>query len=267
MRGEFRDDSLTLVALGVLAFAFANVTHEALGHGLMALAVGAKPILLTTCYFVAEGSTSRWIPAGGGMANLGVGLLFLVWLRTIRPRPPHFAYFLVLAAAFNLLFAAGYPAYSGIAEFGDWAAVTSGLTPPWLWRILLVVISVVLYYVSLELLAYAIRPFCCAGQPAALQRLRRVTLIPYLAALGIACLAGAFNPSGWTRIFTSALPAAAAAFGLTQMDHFSRATAHDPEVQAAGPVARSYPWIATACLVVVFFVGVLGPGLHFKATP
>jgi hypothetical protein len=95
MRAEHRDDSLTLTALGVLAFALANVTHEALGHGLAALAAGARPVLLTTCYFVTSGSTSRWIPAGGGIANLGVGLLALLWLRIFRPRSPHFGYFLV----------------------------------------------------------------------------------------------------------------------------------------------------------------------------
>jgi len=32
------DDALTLIALGILAFALANVSHEALGHGLAALA-------------------------------------------------------------------------------------------------------------------------------------------------------------------------------------------------------------------------------------
>lgn len=139
---------------------------------------------------VASGSASRWIPAGGGIANSAVGLLALLWLRIFRPRSPHFGYFLVLAAAFNLVFASGYPTYSGIAAFGDWAAVTSGLTPPWLWRILLVVISVVLYYVSLELLAYAIRPFCDDRQPGATVRLRRMTFLPYLSALTTLVWAG-----------------------------------------------------------------------------
>jgi hypothetical protein len=49
-------------------------------------------------------------------------LFVLSALRTFRPISPCACYFLVLAVAFNLLFAAGYPAYSGIAAFGDWAA-------------------------------------------------------------------------------------------------------------------------------------------------
>lgn len=258
------DDALTLMALGILAFALANISHEAFGHGLAALAVGAKPTLLTTCYLETVGNTGRWIPAGGGIANVLVGFLCFLWLRTFRPNSPHACYFLVLAVAFNLFFAAGYPAYSGIAAFGDWAAVISPLTPQWLWRVLLVFLSVVCYYLSLELVAKIIRPFGGSRQPEALARLRRVTLVPYLAALATAGLAGVLNPRGWTVIFTSALPAAAAAFGLTQMDHFRRATSPDSLAPAAGPMTRSYGWIAAATLVLAFFVGVLGPGIRFK---
>jgi hypothetical protein len=258
------DDALTLIALGILAFALANFSHEALGHGLAALAVGGKPLLLTTCYFQAAGRTSGWIPAGGGIANVTVGSLSFLSLRTLRPRSPHLLYFLVLAVAFNLFFAAGYPAYSGVAAFGDWAAVISPLTPQWLWRGLLVCISIVSYYLSLELVAWIIRPFGSSRQAEALARLRRVTLVPYLAALATAALAGALNPGGWTVIFTSALPAAAAAFGLTQMDHFHLATSPDAIVPAAGPITRSPGWIAAAAVVLAFFVAVLGPGIRFS---
>ena len=259
------DDALTLMALGILAFAIANISHEVLGHGLAALASGAKPALLTTCYVETVGSTSRWIPAGGGIANVMVGFLSLLSLRTLRPNSPRAYYFLVLVVAFNLFFASGYPAYSGIAAFGDWAAVISPLTPPWLWRGVLVFVSVVCYYLSMEVVAWIIRPFGSSRQPEALARLRRVTLIPYLAALAAAGLAGASNPRGWTVIFTSALPAAAGAFGLTQIDHFRRPTSPDPLVSAAGPITRGPGWIAAAALVFVFFVAVLGPGIRFSA--
>jgi hypothetical protein len=75
------DDRPTLAALGVLAFAIADVSHEALGHGLATLAVGGKAVLLTTCYFNSSGNYSKWIPAAGGLANLAVGLGSLAALR------------------------------------------------------------------------------------------------------------------------------------------------------------------------------------------
>jgi hypothetical protein len=262
MQVRSNDDALTLVALGILAFVVADVTHEALGHGLATWAVGGQPVLLTTSYFSSSGSLSRWIPAGGGIANVVVGGLCVAALHTFRGASQHARYFLVLCAAFNLLFAAAYPLYSGIAAFGDWAAVISGLAPAWLWRILLVLFSVISYYLSLLLLAFEIRPFCGSEMPEALTRLRRITLIPYLAALAAACLAGSLNPRGWTNILTAGAPAAAAAFGLTQLDHFAGVRSSNPSVTKAKPITRQLGWIVAAAAILIFFVGVLGPGLR-----
>jgi hypothetical protein len=260
MQPETSDDALTLSALGIIAFILADVTHEAMGHGLMSLVVGAKPVLLTTCYFTAQGNSSQWIPAAGGLANLCVGVLSLALLHTTRLR---LRYFLILLAAFNLFFATGYPAYSGIALFGDWAAVTSGLQPAWLWRVLLVAISIGGYFLSMLLIARAIRPFCGSREPQALRRLRRITLIPYLAAIAAAFLGGIPNSSGWLVIFTAAVPAAAASFGLTQMDHFTAATTSPSGHIPAEGIERSGSWIAAAVVVLAVFVAVLGPGIRF----
>jgi hypothetical protein len=259
------DDSITIIAIGVLAFIVADFSHEALGHGIAILAVGAKPVLLTSCYFSSSGIFSRWIPAAGGVGNIVVGLLFFLASRIVRPRSQGALYFFVLAAAFNLFFASAYPFYSGIAMFGDWAAVISGLSPMLLWRVLLVTISVASYYVSLQLVAFAIRPFCGSAEPDALARLRRITLIPFVAALAAAGVAGAANPMGWKIIFTAGLPAAGAAFGLTQMDRFDRARHPDPSIPHAGPITRSFTWIVAAVIALAFFVGMLGPGIKFGA--
>jgi hypothetical protein len=237
------------------------VSHEALGHGLAILATGGHPVLLTSSYFSSGGSTSRWIPAGGGIANLVVGGLFVLALRMFRAATEHVRYFFILGIAFNLLFAAGYPFYSGVAAFGDWAAVISGLSPAWLWRVLLVVVSVAVYYASLLLLAAEMRPFCGSDRPEALARLRRITWIPFFAALVAACLAGALNPRGWTNILTAAAPAAAGSFGLTQLDHFSGVRSSNPSIPNAGPITRSFGWIAVALVLLVLFVAVLGPGI------
>jgi hypothetical protein len=264
MQSETQDDALTLMALGILAFILADVTHEALGHGLATLAVGAKPVLLTTCYFSTQGIVSRGIPAAGGLANVCAGLLLLLALRALQPRSPHMRHFLVLCAAFNLFFATAYPFYSGIALFGDWAGVISGLTPAWFWRALLIIVSVAGYYLSLLLVGHAVGPFWRSRESQAMQRLRRITLIPYLAAMAAACLGGIPNPAGWPVIFTAALPAAAASFGLTQMDHFTRSAAPDSAVEPVGTIMRSYAWIAVSGAVLIFFVTVLGPGIHFS---
>jgi len=165
------------IALGVLAFILADTTHEALGHGLAILGVGGTPVLLTSSYFSASGYYSRWIPAVGGIANVILGLLALACTRLVRKAAPPLLYFLVLLAAFNLLFAAAYPVYSGVALFGDWASVIAGLRRAWVWRTLLVIGIVSLYWLFLLWLAIAISPFCEGVDRASLDPLRRITLM------------------------------------------------------------------------------------------
>ena len=262
------DDRPTSAALGVMAFALADVSHEALGHGLATLAVGGKAVLLCTCYFNSSGHYSKWIPAAGGLMNLVVGLGALAVLRISSRLSPLLGYFLVLVAAFNLFFAFGYPAYSAVAQFGDWAAVISGLEPQWLWRALLVVVAVVGYYASMKLIGRAITPFAqTSAVPGEARtdkaRLARITLIPYVAAMILACMAAALNPRGLLTMLTAGLPAAGASFGLTQMDHFLGAASSHPSHEVIKPMQRSLPWIIAAVVVLIVFVGVLGPGVPF----
>jgi hypothetical protein len=259
------DDRATPSALGVLAFALADVSHEALGHGLATLAFGGKVVLLTTCYLDSSGHYSKWIPAAGGLMNLAVGLGSLEALRLLSGLGALLRYFMVLVAAFNLFFAFGYPAYSGVARFGDWAAVISGFEPNWPWRVLLVVVAVTGYYGSMKLLARAIAPFAktpgdSTGELPNLARLRRITFVPYIASMVLACLAGAPNPKGLLTMLT----AAAAAFVLTQMDHVVGSGWDKVSQEVIKPMQRSFPWIIATVVVLIFFVAVLGPGIRFS---
>lgn len=87
-----------------------------------------------------------------------------------------------------------------------------------------------------------------------------MTLIPYLAAMVLACLAGALNPSGLRTMLTAGLPAAAA-FGLTQMDRLVVGAPPRAEIQ---PMQRGFAWIAIAAIVSILFVVALGPGVRFS---
>jgi hypothetical protein len=269
MRTVNTDDRLTLLALGVLAFIVADVSHEAVGHGLATLAVGGKVNFITTCYVDSGGHYSKWIPAAGGLTNLAVGIGSLAFLRLRSHVCPRSRYFLILIAAFNLFFAVGYPAYSGIAQFGDWAAVINGLNPSWIWRVVLVAVAVGGYYASMRLLVDPMAPFAGVAEDKAAMllaqaRIRRITLIPYIGAMVVACAASSLNPRGPMQILTSGLPAAAAAFGLTQMDNLispRRACASSAPLK---PLQRSVSWIVAAFIVLTLFVLVLGRGVRFS---
>jgi hypothetical protein len=95
--GKSADDALTLISLGIIAFAIAIVTHEGLGHGLTAIAAGAKPVILTTCNFDWRGtlraSSIKWIAAAGCLANAIAGLLAALALHRMRAAGPSIRYF------------------------------------------------------------------------------------------------------------------------------------------------------------------------------
>ena len=197
-----------------------------------------------------------------------VGLGSLAFLRLRPGLRPLSRYFLILVAAFNLFFGVGYPAYSGIALFGDWAAVINGLNPSWIWRLVLIAVSVVGYYVSMRWLIQPMTPFAGVAENnaatlSAQARLRQLTLTPYLAAMVVACLAASLNPQGPMQILTAGLPAAAAAFGLTQMDNLIPPQRSGASPDSAKPLQRSVPWMVAAVMVVTLYIAVLGRGVRF----
>lgn len=102
---------------------------------------------------------TRWIAAADTLVNLAAaGILWLILLGAQRYDPVS-RYFLVLAMAGNLFTGTGYFLFSGVANFGDWAAVIAGLQPYWTWRVVLIVVGAVSYCASMLLVAAQLRPF------------------------------------------------------------------------------------------------------------
>src|SRR5215472_4544953 len=177
-RAPSADDLLTICAISLVAGILTNVLHEGVGHGLTALVTGAQSGVLTT---VAWSSTfdSRLVEAGGTLVNLAAGLLFWVVLGRAKHASNRTRYFLLITCAFNLFTGTGYLFFSGVTNFGDWAAVISGLHAHWLWRALLVVVGVCSYYGAV--LVVGIGLVRCVKIPRDQQgRLRKLTLVPYI---------------------------------------------------------------------------------------
>jgi hypothetical protein len=124
-----KDDRLTLIAISALACILQDVLHEGLGHGVTAWLSGAHIMTMSTVVLQSDMGT-RWISAYGTLVNLVFGALFCLLLL----RPEHYwpatRYFLVLAMSGNLFTGTGYFLFSGILNFGDWAAVIWGWQPP-----------------------------------------------------------------------------------------------------------------------------------------
>jgi hypothetical protein len=121
-----QDDRPTVIAVSVLACVFQDVLHEGLGHGVTAWLSGARQVTMSTVALQSDIET-RWVSANGTLVNLFFALIF--WLLLLKPERYRRTtrYFLVLAMAGNLFTGTGYFFFSGVMNFGAWAAVIRGL--------------------------------------------------------------------------------------------------------------------------------------------
>lgn len=255
------DDALTICAISALAAIVSNVLHEGVGHGLTALLTGAKSGLLTTVAW-STASDTRLVAAGGTLVNLAAALVFWFALRFAKSALMPIRYYLLIAFAFNLFTGTGYSFFSGVTDFGDWAAVISGLHPHWLFRVLLVALGAASYYASV--LAVGMGLVRYVGVPREQQkRLRKLTILPYFSAVVLLSIAGLLNPLGIQLLWQSALPATAGGqSGLLWLQYYiPRQT--EPK-QTPEHLARSYAWIGVAVVLGATYVVVLGRGITLR---
>ena len=243
-------DALTLAAIAGAAFIAADLSHEALGHGVVAHLMGAKALVLSYTYLSSD-LQSPWISVAGPVVNVLEGLLAFTALRTIR-LPAAATLFVFLLMNFNLLDAGAYLIYSGILNSGDLAIVVAGLPHSGAIRLGMVVFGLALYTGFVFLGGRELRRF---GTPRKL-----LVTIAYVAALALNCAAAVVNPLGWKYFLLSGLPATAGAnAGLFTMPRLARTISGK---DAGVIVARSYLWIAAGALLAAGFVAIIGPGLN-----
>jgi hypothetical protein len=254
-----RDDLLTVVAISIVALMLGTMLHEGLGHGAVALLTGTTSGTLSTVAWSSE-FDSRLVAAGGTIVNLIAGLLFWLALRCARNASAQTRFFLWISCAFNLFSGTGYFFFSGVTGFGDWQVVIAGMHPYWLWRVLLIGVGVAAYYCAMRLVGESLVRYL--GVPVSHRaRFRRLTWIPYFAAIVIEVVAGLRNPLGVALVFESALPATAGAQCalLFLVYYVPKSVAPGPSDK---PVARSYAWIVVSALLALVFILILGPGIQ-----
>ena len=266
--GPSSTDLVTVVAIALVAYAASNVAHEALGHGAACVALGGKPLVLSSVHFECDEQAMsalalRGVEAAGTIVNFIAGALGLIAFKATNPRQkPHTAYFLWLFTTLNFLMGAGYFLFSGIGNIGDWAAVARGTMPPMVWRPTMAVFGGALYFLLARQSAQWLRSIAGSDE-LSMVRARRLTMPAYFAGGLLFCLSGLFNPVGPVLI---AVSAAAASFGgasgllwLTRFIGGGKGLAEPAELQ------RNYWWIVAGCVVSLIFVAILGPGIHFRS--
>jgi len=252
------DDTLTICAISLVSAILANVLHEGLGHAAVDLLTGAQSGVLSTVAW-SSAADSRLVAAGGPLVNLVLGIIFWFALRAAKGASMQSRYFLLTGAAFNLFGATGYFFFSGVTNFGDWAAVIAPMHPHWLWRTLLLIVGIATYYGAVLLVGISLVKYIGVPRSDA-RRLTKLLYIPYFSAALLLTAGGLLNPLGMQLVFESALPGAAGAdSGLLWLRYYiPKKTTPDRVPEAIG---RSYGWIAVATAMSLVFIFVLGRGI------
>ncbi len=255
------DDRLTLISLSALACIVQDILHEGLGHGVTAWISGAHRVTMSTVALQSDIET-RWISANGTLVNLVFAAIFWLLLRSGQRYSPTLRYFLVLVMMGNLFTGTGYFLFSGVANFGDWAAVIQGLQPYWLWRTGLIVVGAISYYASMLLVAVELKAFRRPDEN--WRRIRALCWTPYFTDGVLAGVAGLLNPAGLFYVIASALPSTLGAnAGLLSLPGlmFGRKIGSD---QPLAPIQRSPAWIAAGAIASLLFISILGRGLTWS---
>jgi hypothetical protein len=260
-------DRLTVAAIAIVAYAFANVLHEGLGHGGACLSVGCTPKVLSSMHFDGDNTglsraATNFIEAGGTLANLLGAAVAFAWFNTNASAGVHARYFAWLFGTVNLLHATGYLLFSGVGNIGDWAAVVRGLQPEWAWRTAMAVVGSATYWFSVRYALVTMGPFIGGETPERYRRGLTLMLVPYITGAALYLVAGAFNPIGLALVVISAAPAAlGGTSGLAWGPQYLRGNIIPRAEVPPTALPRSTGWIATAVGVAIVFVAILGPGI------
>jgi len=260
-------DLVTVASLAVLAYAAANVLHEALGHGGACLLAGGTPIRLTSVSFECSTAglgpgASRLVAAGGSIVNLLVGVLAALTYDRATASSTGARFFLWLFATINLLQAFGYLMFSGLGRIGDWAVVMAPVEPAWAWRVGLSIAGFLLYWLTTKRAFDALGRFI-GGRPSDRFLIgKRLALTSYAIGAALYLLSGMLNPGG---VLLLAVSAAAASLGGTS------GLAWGPQLMRRHPsreggdvparILRNTTVVAAAGIVALVFIFVLGPGV------
>jgi hypothetical protein len=240
-----RDDLLTVAAIGLLAYASADIAHHVLGHGGMCLAAGGH-IRSLSSIFVDCTVRGAPIDLAGPFANLLAGAL--AWAaasgsqRTAR-------LFFALAAGFNLLWFALQLVFSAATRTDDfaWAMVVFHVGEPL--RFGLIAIGVGAYMLSMRIVGRTFAPF---GPP---KRARRIVWTAWLTAGLFACATALFDRHPIPAILHNAAPQSLAlSAGLLFIPRYVANIPEEPMIE--GQVS----WLLCALLVAGASIWLLGPG-------
>jgi hypothetical protein len=252
---------LTVVGIALVAYATCDMVHEVLGHGLACLLTGVRATSLSTVA-LQTGSESRIVAAAGSIANVTVGVLALLWFRRGSSFGPA-RYFWWLFASINLLNGTGYLLFSGVLDYGDWAAVIAGFPPHSVWRFVMAAVGAALYASSVGLIVGSLLGLIQSGLVDR-REVQRLVFPAYFAG-GLLFVAGAaLNRISPSLILMSGVSSGFGAMaGLAIVPRLVEERTPETASRTV-PLGFNLVWVVAGVLVALLFAGLLGPGVRLS---
>lgn len=251
---------VTVACVGAISYAAVAVTHEAAGHGLACLAVGARVLAVSStelrCDGVA-GTASTIVTAAGSAANVLVGVAVLGSSIRRPPRSPILVYFVWLFGALSLFHAGSYLLVGALFGFGDWDRIAAAIGSGWYGAILVGAVGSGLVIGTRRLASHgAWQPLIGDGEERAV-RWRLLTWPALIAAAVVSIGAGLLSPLQPQYALVSSIAGPLVLLWLVNLPRWPQRGQPVPGV----PIARSLGWWAAGLAVSAAFVLLLGPGL------
>ncbi|HXD11712.1 MAG TPA: hypothetical protein VN653_16725 [Anaerolineales bacterium] len=265
-------DLLTLIALSAFSFMLATAFHEHLGHSLACAVLGGN-IRGMGAFYVDCGSDSlsavgnRLVALAGPLVSLVTGIVCVPLFDLTSRSNAQLKYFLWHFLTTNLMVAAGYVLFSGVAGIGDLGTGENGVfhqfQPEWVYRIQLVVLGAAGYYGVVLLAIRKMDSFIGGEGVERVQRAQMLSLISYLTGGVVAVLIGLLNPLGLVIVLISSVASSlGGTSGMAWMMQLLDRRKDTGEEPFALP--RSWGWILVSLVFLVAYAAVLGPTLTFK---
>ena len=179
-------------------------------------------------------------------------------------------FFLWLFGAFNLfdssyLFVTGFSGVKpGITAGGNWAKVTTGLTPTWFWRLLLILVGIPIYYLAVRWLMVFFVQLMQIGQTS-LPDTWRIVLVSYFSAGILMTLSACLNPFSPELILGSGVGSTFEGNAGLLFVPWLVSIHSKPRKQITHSLPFSLSWLILGIVVACTFVLVLGRGIRFPA--
>jgi len=238
----------------------ADFAHHVLGHGAACLIEGGRINRLSSI-FVDCTRTGSLIDLAGPCANLVLGLLAALSLFAVRVirgadhLPSVRRLFLLLLAAFNLMWFAMQLVFSALTRTDDWAWPMHEWQAEEPVRYTMIAVGTLMYVLTVRFIGSSLSPF--ARPPS---RARIIVGTAWLTAGAIACATAAFDHHPATALQVAAPQSLLLSIGILFAPRHAARAALSRE-SAAAPLGLSLWWIAAAAVLAVLSVMYLGPGL------